>query len=73
MFEVIRWVSIGVLWLCIIANWLMIFRNHKLGKQYKKLIDKAEEDLIAISMLRDRYEEWRGLVEGVSDEGRNYD
>lgn len=49
MFEVIRWISLAMLWVCIAANvWVMV-RNARLNKQLK-LEHKLCTTLMNVSM-----------------------
>ncbi len=66
MLEVIRWVTMAIMWVCIAANWWLIWRNYKLHKEYEKLIEAVEENLMVVMNLRDRYEALLGSREEAS-------
>lgn len=68
MIEILRWVTLVILWVCIGVNGVLIFRNYKLGKQWEKTIEEVKELAIEATLLRDRYLEWFGTSEEVFDE-----
>lgn len=66
MIEVIRWVSLVGLWVCIGLNtWCIIrsFRNCK----------KMDRNLAEIEALREKWIERVNMLEEVSDEGNDND
>lgn len=66
MLEIIRWVSLAMLWVCIGLNtWCIIrsFRNYK----------KMDRNLAEIEALRKKWVERVNMLEEVSDEGENCD
>ena len=56
-----------ILWVCIGVNGVLIFRNYKLGKQWEKTIEEVKDLAIEATLLRDRYLEWFGAREEVTD------
>ena len=66
MFEIIRWVSLAVLWVCIGLNAWCIARSFRNCK-------KMDRNLAEIESLRKKWVERVNALEEVSDEGNDKD
>lgn len=55
MFEVIRWISLAILWLCIALNAVCIIRSRRFIKQWDKIIDGCQHTLKECEALRDQW------------------
>lgn len=48
MFEIIRWVSLGLLWVALVINVWGVVRNHRLFKEWERLIEDLKSRIEAI-------------------------
>lgn len=48
MFEIIRWVSLGLLWVALVINVWGVVRNHRLFKEWELLIEDLRSRIEAI-------------------------
>lgn len=55
MFEVIRWVSLVILWLCITLNLWCIVRSRRFIKNWDKIINESSQTLKECEALRDQW------------------
>lgn len=72
--RIVYWFCLGLLWICLIANWWLIFRNHRTRKRLEKLEGLYETAIRELDGIRDRYlERLYEMRTEVSDEGNNND
>ena len=55
MFEVIRWISLAILWVCIALNGMCIIRNRRFIKNWNKILDESCQMLRECEALRDQW------------------
>lgn len=65
-FEIIRWVTLGILWLCIIAQGIVLRDNLRLRRQAEANLRESYRILAGCENLRDIK-----IIMEVPDEGEN--
>ena len=64
-FEIVRWITLAILWVCIIANWTLIILNARTRKELKASCDIMEK-------LISEWEEKHAMLNVEEDfDGRN--
>lgn len=53
--EIIRWVSLIILWCCIVANWVLFYIGFKRIKRQDDLLKQTEEVYLEMVTLREHY------------------
>ena len=66
-FRIAYWTSLVLLWVCIIANWWMIFRNHKTRKRLEAERKYCLSMITACNEFLEAAHKESGLIEEVAD------
>jgi hypothetical protein len=62
MFEIIRWISLAMLWMCIGVNLWCIIRSSRSCAELDKARENLERGLAEVEELRNKYLERLGII-----------
>ena len=72
-FEIIRWITLVILWGCIGLNWWCILRSCRNSKETDKIRANLERGIAEVEALREKWLERLKLLEVIPDEGADND